>query len=90
MQVRAFERYIPLSLLNIVKIHFRLDIMDTNTMNPNQTARKEQSDSGPYCLQFRLPMTLSRIKSRRQVINGGKRVKKPYSPRVHFSVAEAA
>ena len=29
-------------------------------MNPDQTAHKEQSDQGPYCLQYRLPKNISR------------------------------
>ena len=37
-------------------------------MNPDQTAPKEQSDLGPYCLQYRLPKNISRqgadVKSR--------------------------
>ena len=28
--------------------------MEANTMNPDQTAPWEQSDLGPYCLQYRL------------------------------------
>ena len=32
---------------------FRLDFfMEANNMNPDQTAPKEQSDLGPYCLQY--------------------------------------
>ena len=31
--------------------------MEANTMNPDQTAPWEQSDLGPYCLQYRLPKT---------------------------------
>ena len=35
---------------------FRLDlIIEANTMNPDQTAPLEQSDLGPYYLQYRLP-----------------------------------
>ena len=29
--------------------------MVVNTMNPDQTASKEQSDQGSFCLQYRLP-----------------------------------
>ena len=37
---------------------FRLNfLMEANTMNPDQTAPWEQSDLGPYCLQYRLPKT---------------------------------
>ena len=38
-----------------IQVQFRLDfIMEANTMNPDQTASKEQSDLGPYKLQYRL------------------------------------
>ena len=45
------------------QVHFRLDfIMEANNMNPDQTAPKgEQSDLGPYCLQYMLPMKLKRL-----------------------------
>ena len=34
-------------------LYFRLDfILEVNTMNQDQTAPKEQSDLGPYCLQY--------------------------------------
>ena len=33
--------------------------MEANNMNLDQTAR-EQSDLGPYCLQYRLPENISR------------------------------
>ena len=34
-------------------------------MNPDQTApKREQSDLGPYCLQYRLPVYISRRESR--------------------------
>ena len=37
-------------------MHFRLDfIMETSTVNPDQTVSCEQSDLGPYCVQYRLP-----------------------------------
>ena len=29
-------------------------------MKPDQTAHNEQSDLGPYCLQYRLPKHISR------------------------------
>ena len=29
-------------------------------MDPDQTAHNEQSDLGPYCLQYRLPKYMSR------------------------------
>ena len=51
-------------------------IMETNTMNHDQTAPLEQSDLGPYCLQYRLSKNLSRRESRQQqVITGKRRVK---------------
>ena len=31
-------------------------------MNPDQSAAKEQSDLGTYCLQYRLPKNISRRK----------------------------
>ena len=34
-------------------------------MNPDQTAPKEQSDLGPYCLQYRLP--INRKESKQQL-----------------------
>ena len=37
-------------------------------MNPDQTAPKEQSDLGPYFLQYRLPKNIIR----RQVVAGRK------------------
>ena len=33
-------------------------------MNPDQTAPKEQSDLGPYCLQYRLLKNISRRENR--------------------------
>ena len=54
-----------------IQLHFRVDfIMEANTMNPDQTAPWEQSDLGPYCLQYRLPKNISRCESRRQVMTG--------------------
>ena len=36
-----------------IQVYFRLDLfMEANNMNPNQTAQSEQSDLGPYCLQY--------------------------------------
>ena len=46
-------------------------------MNPDQTAPKEQSDLGPYCLQYWLhaPKNLSRrVEQMTQVVTGGLRV----------------
>ena len=42
-----------------IQVHFRLDfIIEANTMNPDQLW--EQSDLGPYCLQYRLPKNIHR------------------------------
>ena len=43
-------------------------IMESNTMNPNQTAslKRKQSDMGSYCLHSMLPKNKSRRKSRWQ------------------------
>ena len=44
-----------------IQVHFRLDfIMEANTMNPDRTAPLEQSDLGPYCLQYGLPKNIGR------------------------------
>ena len=35
-----------------IQVHFRLDfIKEAKNMNPDQTASKDQSDLGHYCLQ---------------------------------------
>ena len=34
--------------------------MEASNKNPDQPAAKEQSDLGPYCLQYRLPKNLNR------------------------------
>ena len=45
-----------------IQVYFRLNfVMEANTMNPDQTAPWEQSDLGPYCLQYRLPKNISRV-----------------------------
>ena len=50
-----------------IQVHFKLDfIMEANTMDPDQTAPKEQSDLCTYCLQYRLPKNISRRESRLQ------------------------
>ena len=37
------------------RMHFRLDFkMEVNNINPDKTAPLEQSDLGPYCLQYML------------------------------------
>ena len=44
-------------------------------MDPDQTAPKEQSDLGPYCLQYRLPKNISRREEQTtKVVIGGKKV----------------
>ena len=40
--------------------------METNNMNPDQTAPWVQSDLVPYCLQYRLPKNISRLEKQRQ------------------------
>ena len=41
-------------------------------MNPYQTAPTEQSDMGLYCLQYRLPKSISRRKEQMtKFMNGG-------------------
>ena len=50
-----------LCCISYIQVHFRLDfIMETNIMNPDQTAPMEQSDLSSYCLQYRLPKKISR------------------------------
>ena len=47
-----------------IQVNFRLDFyMEANNMNPDQTAIWKQSDLGPFCLQYRLPMREQRQKS---------------------------
>ena len=44
-----------------IQVHFKLDFfMVANNMNPEQSAPLEQSDLGPYCLQYMLPKNISR------------------------------
>ena len=48
--------------------------METNTIHSVQTAYLEQSDQGPYCLQYRLPYTYEHKQTRMQttkVVTGG-------------------
>ena len=40
-------------------------------MNPGQTAHWEQSDLGPYCLQYRLPNISRREDQTTEVVIGG-------------------
>ena len=41
-----------------IQVHFRLIFfMEAKVMNPDQTAPKERSDLGPYCLQYGLKQT---------------------------------
>ena len=43
------------------QVNFKLDFfVEANNMNPDQTAPLEQSDLGPYCLQYRLPKNIRR------------------------------
>ena len=43
-------------LLNKFAAYFQMPfITRANTMNPDQTAPREQSDLGPYCLQYKPP-----------------------------------
>ena len=50
--------------LHIIKCTTDYVIMDAN-MNPDQTGpAREQSDLGPYCLQYWLPKYISRWESR--------------------------
>ena len=41
--------------------------MEVNTMDPDQTAL-EQSDLGPYCLQYWPPKYMSRRQGRRELL----------------------
>ena len=44
-------------------------------MNPDQTAPREQSDLDPYCLQYRLPKSISKQDEQMtKVMTGGLRV----------------
>ena len=55
-----------------IQVHFRLDFfMESNNMNPDQTAPREQSDLGPYCLKYKLP----KIEQTTEVLTGWRRVK---------------
>ena len=45
----------------------------SDTMSPNETASKEQSDMSPYCLQYRLHKNISRqVKQTARLLTGGK------------------
>ena len=60
------------------QVHLRLDfLMQTNNMNPDQTALEEQSDLGPYCLKYRLPKSISRPmeQTTKDDVTGGLRIK---------------
>ena len=58
-----------------IELHKTTFIMEENTMNPDQTAPKEQSDLGSYCLQYTTSMHINIQASRRQVSwMAGKRV----------------
>ena len=43
-----------------IQMHYTRFYHAHTTMNPDQTATLEQSDMGPYCLQYRLPINISR------------------------------
>ena len=59
-----------MSAVNI-QVHFMLVFfMETNHLNPDQTAR-EQSDLGPHCLQLRLPKNISRQEEQTTFMTGG-------------------
>ena len=46
-------------------VHIKLDfITEANHMKPGQTAPWEQSDQGPYCLQYRRPKNNKQTHSR--------------------------
>ena len=51
-------------ICSLHQVHFKLDfVMEANTMNPDQADRVlpwEQSNLGPYCLQYKLPKNISR------------------------------
>ena len=59
-----------------IQVHFRLDFfMEANNMDPGQTAPWEQSDLGPYCLQYRLLKSISRQEEQTtKVVTDGLRV----------------
>ena len=49
--------------------------MEANNINHEQTATKEQSDLGPFCLQHRLLMNISRqAEETTKVVTGELRV----------------
>ena len=49
--------------------------MVANSVNPDQSAPKEQSDFGPYFLQYRVPKNISRREEQTtKVVTGRKRV----------------
>ena len=57
-------------------MHFRLDLsVGASTMNPDLTAPKEQSDLGPYCLQYWHPKCISRQEQTIIAVNEGKKFK---------------
>ena len=53
--------------------------MDANNTDSDQTAW-EQSDLGPYCLQYRLPKIIGRQEEQtKKVLNGGLKIKLGHS-----------
>ena len=52
-----------------IQVHFRPDyFMEANNMDQDQTALKEQSDLGPYCLQYRLPKNIRGADNKSRVL----------------------
>ena len=47
---------LKLSPAAYIQVHFKLDfVMESNNIDPDQTAPKEQSELGQYGLQYRPP-----------------------------------
>ena len=58
-----------IDLLHMFQVQFRLVfIIEANTMNPDHTAPREQSELGPFCLKFRLSKNISRWESRKEMV----------------------
>ena len=59
-----------------IQEHFRLDIFtEANNMNPDQNAPQgEQSDLGPFCLQYRLVKNRRREEQMTKDLTAGLRV----------------
>ena len=53
--------------------------LQTRFYNGSYELQREQSEQGPYCLQYRLPKNINRRgEQMTKVVVGGKRVLKPY------------